>query len=422
MIVVKKQILLDETLYIDTLDNGLNVYLLPKKEFVDYHISLQVRIGGQTTRYRYQDQLYTIPAGTAHFLEHVFFESNDINLSDIFSEYNADINASTSRDVTNYYVSAQDHFEMVLSMFLNHFSKAKISQVTIEKERQIILKEIKMYEDNMYYRVHEDLLKQMYTDQNVWVDIAGDERSVHAINQAIIDRTIDHFYQANNMILVITGPFDPTYVKKLVRESKINLMPKKMDSPQLIFDFQGQKDHHIYQVKPNQSVTYFALGLDIDLSMLQTLSVSQRRLAIIMFFQYFFDEGSSNYQTLKDKNLINYSYNINIHVHQDYAYFTVSSETNYPKKLKSSLMDMLMNIGHIDEDKFLAGIRGRIGHFIGYFDQSNAINHALSEFVKKGYQLEKYIDHVKHMKAADVNMIKKTIKEDAIYSMTYAKK
>src|SRR6056297_2468338 len=112
----KQTILLDEHLYHKTLRNGLRVYLHPKKDFIDYHVSLQVGMGGESIDYFLGDESYSLPAGTAHFLEHVYFENNNINISDVFASYNADINASTSRDLTQYYFSAQDQFEDVLRL------------------------------------------------------------------------------------------------------------------------------------------------------------------------------------------------------------------------------------------------------------------------------------------------------------------
>lgn len=422
MTVIKKKILVDEFIYKETLDNGLKVYIHPKNDFIDYHVSLQYHIGGETIDYSHKDKIVHLPPGTAHFIEHVMFEKDGQNLSDVFAEYQADINASTSRDTTTYYFSVQESFEKVFHMFLDHFSNPSISEDTIEKERDIILKEIKMYDDNLYYQTHEDLLKLMYQNPRMWMDIAGSKDSVLSISQAIVNKTIEHFYQPSNMILVVTGPLDADEVMDLIKKSPMSQMKNTGDLPQLIDKEYPITEHDIYTVDPSQSVSYFALGLKIDLSIFKDLSVAQRRLTIIMLFHYFFDEGSSNYRILKEKHLINHSYSFHIHVAKDYAYFSVSSESHDPRGLKKKLMDMLTNIGEIDAKRFIAAKRGRIGQFIGYFDGAGSINRTLSTFIKKGYDVEHYIENVEMIALEDLYLTKQVIDRSHIFTVTHARK
>lgn len=419
---IKKKILVDEYIYIDTLDNGLKVYMHPKKDFIDYYVSLQANIGGETVNYQYMGKDFHLPAGTAHFIEHVMFEKDGLNLSDVFSAYQADINASTSREVTNYYFSVQNQFETVFKLFLEHFANPSIQLQTIEKERDIIIKEIKMYDDNLYYQTHEDLLKLMFEDPRMWVDIAGSVDSVNQITQEIVNQTIEHFYQPSNMMLVVTGPINPEEVLEIIKDSGLNRLEKKPEIPQLIHIQYPTVKHDIYEVNPEQDVTYFALGVKINLTIFKDLTVAQKRLTIIMLFHYFFDDSSENFKILKARHLVNYSYGFHIHVSDDYAYFSVSSETNEPKKLKATLIDMLLHLGEIHRHKFIAAKRGRIGHFIGYFDGAGSINQTLTSFIKKGYDVEHYIENVEQIKLEDVYLTKKAINMDYIYTVTHAKK
>jgi predicted Zn-dependent peptidase len=418
----KMNVLVDETMFYTSLDNGLRIFLHPKHDFIDFHVSLQVGMGGESIDYKVDHITYHLPAGTAHFLEHIYFENDDINISDIFASYNADINASTSRDVTNYYFSIQDDFEKVLTIFLNHFSGVKVSKRTIEKERAIIIKEIKMYEDNMFYKVHDTLIKQMYGDEKIWEDIAGTEASVNQINSDIIKQAISHFYQPSNMTLVITGPFDPERVLALIKDTRMNTIRSLGALPKISYALKGSNKHHVYQVNPQQAVNYMALGVKIDLSPFEHLSTSQKRLAIIMFFEYFFSESSRNYQTLKDAHLINYSYYTSIQMMDQYGYFILASESQRPKVLLNRVIDMLKNLGPIDETLFEASKRSRIGHFIGYFDNAQSVNAALTDLIKKDIDVDKYLQHVKEISLDDVNLSRQSLIDQQIYSVIYAKK
>ncbi|QWC00664.1 insulinase family protein [Mycoplasmatota bacterium] len=418
---IKKHILKDEVLYYEKLDNGLEVYLHPKHGFVDYHASLQVQIGGNALSYQYDQDKYSLPAGTAHFLEHVYFENNGVNLSDEFAKYNADINASTSREVTKYYFSTQDRFEFILNRFLEHFSSVSISEETIAKERNIIEKEIMMYDDNLYTEVNERLLKQMYNDERIWVDIAGTVESVRQIDKKILDRTVNHFYQPNNMTLVLTGPFDADEIMTLIKNSPINKLQSSRNLPIINHQLGGKDEKHIYDINSSQTVNYLMMGIKLDLSLFKHLETSQMRLVIIMFFEYFFSESSHNYKSLKDDNLINYMFGTHIKITADYAYFSISSESTKPKILKEKLLSMIASLGTIDKTKFIASIRSRIGHFIGYFDSAQSINYSLADFIKKKIDPEYYISNVENISLKDVELTKKAILLDEIYSVIYAK-
>ncbi|MDA3932514.1 MAG: insulinase family protein [Tenericutes bacterium] len=417
----KKQVLIDETLYYEKLDNGLEVYLHPKNGFVDFHATLQVQIGGNALSYQYGNEFFNLPAGTAHFLEHVYFENDGVNLSDEFSQYNADINASTSREVTKYYFSAQENFDMILNRFLEHFSSVCISEKTIEKERNIIEKEILMYDDNLYTQVNERLLKQMYKDERIWVDIAGTVKNVGEIDKLILDRTVNHFYQPNNMILVLTGPFDPETIMNLIKHSPFNTMKSNQYSPQINHLQDGKSKRHIYEINEKQNVNYLMVGVKLDLSIFEHLEVSQKRLVIIMFFEYFFSESSENYKQLKEDNLINYMYGTHIKIMDDYAYFSISSESNKPKVLKNRLIDMFKHLGLIEKKIFIASIRSRVGHFIGYFDSAYSINYSLTDFIKKRIDISSYINNVENISMKDVELTKKSIQMNEIYSVIYAR-
>lgn len=419
---IKKQILSDETLYIDTLDNGLKVYMHPKADFIDYRVALQVGIGGEIIDYKFNEEAFSIPAGTAHFIEHVLFEKNKENLSDLFAKYNADVNASTSRDVTQYYFTTQENFEEVFSLFLNHFSSFDISDTTVKKEREIILREIKMYEDNLFYQLHDDLMKHMFKDEKVWQDVAGTEESVKAISKDIILQTLKHFYQPKNMSLVISGPFKPERVKELIQRSSMSSLVDLGFIPRLSFDTSGSKNHHVYKVNKNQSVNYFALGLKIDLSLFSHLSTNQKRIAIIMYLLYYFDESSKYHELLKTSKLINYTYSTSIQIYNDYAYFLLASESKQPKLLKDRVINLLHDMDKVDPDVFIASKRKRIGNFIGYFDNAHTINRTIADFIKKGIKFDAYIKNVQDISFEDMQLMKETIKKDNIYTMIYANK
>ncbi|MCF7923847.1 MAG: insulinase family protein [Candidatus Izimaplasma sp.] len=420
---IKNKLLTDEFIYYEKLENGLEVYIHPKKEHIDNYCALQVNFGGQDLEYNFNALNYSLPAGTAHFLEHVYFESDGQNLSDEFADKNADINAYTTREVTKYYFNSQENFVPLLKRFLEHFSKVNISEETIKKERNIIKKEILMYEDNLYNQVNDELLKQMYLDEKVWIDLAGTIDSVNKINSYVLKQAIEHFYRPNNMILIVTSNYDPELILDVIKASNFNQNKSiSLIKPNLIFNLGTKTTHDIVKLNKNQKVSYAMLGIKIDLGLFDKVDESLKRLAIILFFEYHFSESSKNYEILDKEKLINYMYNTNVKITEHYAYFTVGSESNNPKKLIKRIKELLRKLEPIEEDIFLAHKHSRIGNFIGYFENVYKINYILSDLILKNINIYDYLAVISSIKSTDIEITKQTIKSQNILSVIYTDK
>ena len=100
---------LDETLYYKQLENGLDVYILPKKGFSKTFVTFTTKYGSIDRSFVPigETEAVTVPDGIAHFLEHKMFEKEDGDVFQKFSEVGAQANAFTSftRTATTNYTS-----------------------------------------------------------------------------------------------------------------------------------------------------------------------------------------------------------------------------------------------------------------------------------------------------------------------------
>ena len=102
---MKKKIFekVDEELYIETLDNGITVYMYPTKKTKNFYLSISVKYGACVEQYKIGNKIYDIIPGTAHFLEHkVMALSENIEISKRINELGSLANAWTSYRGTNY--------------------------------------------------------------------------------------------------------------------------------------------------------------------------------------------------------------------------------------------------------------------------------------------------------------------------------
>ena len=94
---------LETQLYTETLENGLEVYLLPYDNKSNYFITYATRYGSDILKFKLEDEDYTPPLGIAHYLEHKMFEEpSGEDPFTFFSYSGTDGNASTSYDNTQY--------------------------------------------------------------------------------------------------------------------------------------------------------------------------------------------------------------------------------------------------------------------------------------------------------------------------------
>ena len=66
-----------ETVFEETLENGLRVFVFPKPEFGKYYAFFATRYGGMDTRFQKNGQWLDTPMGIAHYLEHKMFDTPD---------------------------------------------------------------------------------------------------------------------------------------------------------------------------------------------------------------------------------------------------------------------------------------------------------------------------------------------------------
>lgn len=145
---------MDERLVKTKLDNGLNVYIFPKKDYVKQYAMLSVNFGSNDIEFIdvKNGRKRNMPLGIAHFLEHQLFEDKEKSIFDKFADLGASANAYTNFDSTNYLFSSSSNFEDSLINLIEFVQDPYFSEENVKKEQGIIVQEIKMYQDNPYWK------------------------------------------------------------------------------------------------------------------------------------------------------------------------------------------------------------------------------------------------------------------------------
>jgi len=159
--------------------------------------------------------------GISHFLEHMFFKgTQNRSAQEIAHEIDAiggELNAFTSRENTTFYAKVlDDHLPKAVEILSDNFHHSTFASKEIERERQVVMEEIKMIEDDP-----EDLIHDLYTEE-VWKDnplgrtIVGTPKSVQAISRSKILRFLKRRYHPREIIISAAGNFDPHHLFTLL--------------------------------------------------------------------------------------------------------------------------------------------------------------------------------------------------------------
>jgi predicted Zn-dependent peptidase len=197
----------------DTLSNGIRVVseTLPKSRSVS--IGVWVKVGS-----RHESPEI---GGVSHFIEHMFFKGTEKrSAKDIAIEMDSlggEMNAFTSQETTTYYAKVVDeHLPVVIEILADILLGAKFDPVEMEKERKVILEEIKSVEDTPDDYIHELLTNTVWPDNSLGRPILGTRDTIKALKHNDIISYIDSYYHPKEIVISVAGNFEHSRLIELL--------------------------------------------------------------------------------------------------------------------------------------------------------------------------------------------------------------
>ena len=204
-----------ESVYRETLPNGLQIYVVPRSGFAKKYAFFATRYGGMDTRFLLDGQWLDTPAGIAHYLEHKMFDTKEGNALQELATNGAEPNAFTSNAMTGYYFDSTDHFEENLKILLSFVSIPYFTEESVAKEQGIIAQEIRMIEDNPDWQIYTRMMQCLYANSPVRTSIAGTVESISHITADTLYQCHKAFYTPANMVLTVVGDVDPQEIVRI---------------------------------------------------------------------------------------------------------------------------------------------------------------------------------------------------------------
>ncbi|MBQ6601237.1 MAG: insulinase family protein, partial [Clostridia bacterium] len=203
---IRNELLKEEYYEIDH-KSGLKIFVMEKPDYSGAFAMFGTRYGSVDTCFRLkgENDYTSVPEGIAHFLEHKLFESEELDAFERFAKTGANANAFTSFDRTCYIFQCSDNFNENLEILLDFVKAPYFTEETVQKEQGIIGQEIRMYQDDPDWQVLFNLLRGLYVNNPVRIDIAGTVESIAEINADLLYSCYKTFYNNSNMCLAVAG-------------------------------------------------------------------------------------------------------------------------------------------------------------------------------------------------------------------------
>ncbi len=162
-------------------------------------------------------------AGVSHFIEHLFFKGTQTRptskeIADAIEGVGGFINASTDKELTAYWTRVPaEHVELGLDVLIDIVSNSKLAPADVERERSVILEELRMYQDQPQDLVQNLFEEIMWPGHPLGRDIAGTEQSVARLTRDDILEYADAHYRLPNLVIGAAGAFGEGEMLEAVR-------------------------------------------------------------------------------------------------------------------------------------------------------------------------------------------------------------
>lgn len=335
---------LDETLYYEKLENGLDVYILPKKGFSKTFVTF-------TTKYGSVDRTFvpigetdsiTVPDGIAHFLEHKMFEKEDGDVFQKFSEFGASANAFTSFTRTAYLFSSTNNIYNSTETLLNFVQEPYFTEATVNKEKGIIGQEITMYDDQPDWRLYFGTIENMYHNHPVKIDIAGTIESIDPITADHLYTCYNTFYHPSNMLLFVIGAVDPNEMMTFIRD---NQDKKEFPEPTPIQRFFDQEPSEVAikerELRMDVQKPKVYIGLKAKETNLSGRDMLKHELSVQIALELIFGRTSKFYESVYEEGLIDETYAFDFTLENGFGFAMIGSDSSEPAALEKAIKEEL---------------------------------------------------------------------------------
>ena len=400
-----------EKLYIEKLENGLTVMIIPKKGIQKKYIIWGTNYGSNDSTFVVpgETKITEVPKGVAHFLEHKLFEQeNGKNSLDVLTTLGVSANAYTTNNHTAYLYECTDNFYEALDEFMDYVQHPYFTDENVEKEKGIIGQEIMMYDDYPEWKVYLNALECMYHNNPVKLDITGTIETISKIDKDILYKCYNTFYNPSNMAMVVSGDFEP---EKLLEEIKKRLIPNKSNGEIKRIYEEEPKEIVKQKVEQNMEVSkpLYTIGIK-DIPPEQKEKV-KKHISIEILLNMLIGGSSELYKKLYDIGNCYSVPSVEYEFDKTYAHILITGQSNNPEELfemfKVKVKEYIKN--GINNQEFERNRRMIYGEYVKEYNDVTDISRMFLSDYFKGINSFDYLEEINTINVEYLNQVLKDV-------------
>ena len=401
-----------EKLYIEKLENGLTVMVIPKPGIQKKYMIWGTNYGSNDSEFIVpgEEEKTKVPNGVAHFLEHKLFEQeNGTNSLDVLTALGVNANAYTTNDHTAYLFESTDNFYPAMDELMDYVQHPYFTDENVEKEKGIIGQEIMMYDDYPDWRVYLNAMQAMYHNNPIKIDITGTIETIGKINKEILYKCYKTFYNPSNMVLVISGDFEP---EKIIGEVKKRLIENQNQGE--IKRIYPEEPETIVQELIEQrlevSKPLYTIGIKDMInkkSMENSKEIVKKHISIEILLNLLIGKSSELYKKLYNKGIIHGQPSLDYEFGKTYAHVLITGQSKEPETLYNEFKE---KVKEMKKKGIAKGDFQRIKKMIygGYVKEYNDVQDIARMFLAdyfKGINSFDYIEEIEGINVEYLNQV-----------------
>jgi len=401
---IRNELLKEEYYEIDH-KSGLKILVMEKPDYSGAFAMFGTRYGSVDTCFRLKgEESYTsVPEGIAHFLEHKLFESEELDAFERFAKTGANANAFTSFDRTCYIFQCADNFYENLEILLDFVKAPYFTEETVQKEQGIIGQEIRMYQDNPDWQVLFNLLRGLYVNNPVRIDIAGTVESIAQISADLLYSCYRTFYNNSNMCLAVAGNVKAQDVIAIA--DRVLKVEEPVTFEQIVPEEPYAVQTDYIEEKLDVEVPKFALGFK---EKCEELVPSPKKLLLYnLALEIIAGRFSPLYTKMLDEGLINTAFGKEYFYGRGFAAVLFSGESKKPERVKAEILNEIARIRNegISQEDFEVCLKKKYGAEIYSYNDVNDLANNLCDAWLNGYGIFDTVELYKTITKQDVEAV-----------------
>lgn len=382
---------LSEEFFYEKLDNGLEIYMIPKKNVTDIYATFTTKFGSINTEFVPigEDKMTKFNEGIAHFLEHKMFETEDgIDPFEFYSKNGASCNAYTSYDKTTYLFLGPGHLKENINYLLDYVQSIYLTEENVEKEKGIIEQEINMYKDDPMWMVYEGILANTFKNNHLKNPVAGEVDDIMAITVDELTKCYNTFYHPSNMFLTVTGNFNPEELVEIVKENQ-NKKHFSKSSEVIVQEVQECDEVVKEYFEKNASIVEekLACGFKIPIKNIPFKDKYMNDRFISFLINILFGATSKFVQDSREKNILT-DYGLEIFTTSSHYLACIFVDTPNSKEIIENINRVVNNID-ISESEFERRKKVYISNAVSSYDDITSVNEII---ISNVIDYNKFID------------------------------